>query len=312
VASLDASGSTGSAPIVSYAWDFGDGHTTTTQAATTTHAWSTAGPYTITVTVTDNTTATASTHVDLQVVDPPPPPDATFTPSTHTPEPGQVVTFTGTDAGPYARYHWHFTDGPDAVTTAPTVDHTYTTAGGGYGVTLTVDDGYHRASNPSFTLAPTLTVVARVAALKAASGRPGVAVALDASGSSSPSGVLRYDWSFGDGTVAHTTTPKTNHTWAKAGTYTVQVTITDGIGLHAHASTQVKVVAPVSCVVPRLKNHTLGGALRALQAAHCTLGKVTRRHSRSIRKGRVISASKSVGARVPRNTAISIVISRGP
>jgi len=51
---FDASASTApSSPIVSYAWDFGDGHTATTTSPTTTHVYATAGPYTATVTETD-------------------------------------------------------------------------------------------------------------------------------------------------------------------------------------------------------------------------------------------------------------------
>jgi YVTN family beta-propeller protein len=52
--SFDASGSaTGGSPIVSYAWNFGDGNTATTTTPTETHAYTSTGTYTATVTETD-------------------------------------------------------------------------------------------------------------------------------------------------------------------------------------------------------------------------------------------------------------------
>ena len=61
--SLDASASTGpSSPIVSYAWNFGDGGTSTTTGATTTHIYANPGTYTASVTETD-AVGTSTTRV---------------------------------------------------------------------------------------------------------------------------------------------------------------------------------------------------------------------------------------------------------
>jgi PKD repeat protein len=71
--STDADGA-----IVDYAWDFGDG--TTATEATASHAYASAGDYTITLTVHDDgehpASGTASTTVSVSTPPPPPPPAA--------------------------------------------------------------------------------------------------------------------------------------------------------------------------------------------------------------------------------------------
>ena len=63
---LDASGSSKeNAPIISYAWDFGDGQTGSGTAVS--HVYSTAGTYTATLTVTDNQGATGQTTMQVVV-----------------------------------------------------------------------------------------------------------------------------------------------------------------------------------------------------------------------------------------------------
>jgi PKD repeat protein len=58
---LDGSGSADSdGTITGYAWDFGDGTSTTTSGATVAHNYPRAGGYTVTLTVTDNAGASAS------------------------------------------------------------------------------------------------------------------------------------------------------------------------------------------------------------------------------------------------------------
>lgn len=53
---------------------------------------------------------------------------------------------------------------------------------------------------------------------------------------------LRFDWDFGDGTNATTANPGV-HTFSKAGTYTIQLTVTDTTGLKSVAYSQVQVLA---------------------------------------------------------------------
>jgi LPXTG-motif cell wall-anchored protein len=72
---------------------------------------------------------------------------------------------------------------------------------------------------------------APVAALTVHPGVAGQASSFDASTSTVKYGTIAsYKWTFGDGATATTTTPKTTHTYAKAGNYPASVTETDSAG----------------------------------------------------------------------------------
>lgn len=67
-----------------------------------------------------------------------------------------------------------------------------------------------------------------------------------------------------------------------------------------------------SCVVPKLRGRGLKGAKKALRAAHCKPGKVTRRYSRKIKKGKVIRTGRRAGKVLPANSEVNLTVSRGP
>jgi DNA-binding beta-propeller fold protein YncE len=70
-----------------------------------------------------------------------------------------------------------------------------------------------------------------VAAFTDMPGKAGKPTSFNGSGSSDSDGsVVRYDWSFGDGTTAPNGGATPSHTYAKAGTYTVTLTVTDDSG----------------------------------------------------------------------------------
>jgi DNA-binding beta-propeller fold protein YncE len=70
-----------------------------------------------------------------------------------------------------------------------------------------------------------------VAAFSASGAPAGSPSAFDGSGSTDSDGtVVRYDWSFGDGTSAADAGPNPTHVYATSGDYTVTLTVTDDAG----------------------------------------------------------------------------------
>ena len=66
-----------------------------------------------------------------------------------------------------------------------------------------------------------------------------------------------------------------------------------------------------SCVVPKLAGATLPVARVAVRGGGCTVGRVTRKHSR-VRTGRVIAQRPKAGTRLPAGASVALVLSSGP
>ncbi len=139
--SVDASGSSDSdGSIVSYAWEFGDGHTALGINAT--HTYEAVGSYTVRLTVTDDDGASVSATRPVSVTSPSnAAPSAAFTVSTSNGVAPLTVDFDAsgsTDSdGSVAAYAWTFGDGGSA--TGVTASRTYTTPGA-FEVLLQVTD----------------------------------------------------------------------------------------------------------------------------------------------------------------------------
>ena len=128
--------STDDGTITGYAWDFGDGGSST--SANPSYTYTTAGTYTVSLTVTDDGGLTDTTTGSVTVTDPPvnTAPTAAFTSSTS----DLTASFTdgSSDAeGPISSYSWNFGDGGSSANANPS--HTYAAAGT-YTVSLTVTD----------------------------------------------------------------------------------------------------------------------------------------------------------------------------
>jgi PKD repeat protein len=156
---VDAAGSSDpDGTIASYAWNFGDGGTST--GSNSSHTYTSSGSYPITLTVTDNNGATNSTaHTVTVTVPANQPPSAAFTSSVF----GATVSLDGTSSsdpdGTVASYAWDFGDG--ATGSGSTTSHLYAAAGT-YTVTLTVTD--NNGATNSVSHAVTTTVAGGFAA----------------------------------------------------------------------------------------------------------------------------------------------------
>jgi PKD repeat protein len=159
------------------------------------------------------------------------PPTADFVYSPSSPYPSQTVEFDPTASsdpeGNVSQYRWDFDgDGTVDQTTSSATNVTYTYAdSGSYDVNLTVVDN---ASNTDTSI-QTVTVQNRAPNASFTSSCTALNCSFDASGSTDGDGnIVSYDWEFGDGSTG--TDKTTTHNYSSAGTYTVNLTVTDDDG----------------------------------------------------------------------------------
>ncbi len=197
-----------------YAWDFGDGSTST--SANPAHAYAASGTYYVCFTVTDTVGGGCSnTSCDsVRVFTPAPHCKAKFNHWLDTVPNGVRFRSHGNSFG--ATYAWDFGDGSTSSTANP--NHAYATAGTYY-VCLTVSN-----TNAGGTCSDT-----RCDSVHAFTPAPRCNAHYEASQDTVANGVRfesehnswggTYAWDFGDGSTS--SDPKPNHTYAAAGTYWV-------------------------------------------------------------------------------------------
>lgn len=229
--------------IASYLWNWGD-NTAAGTGVKPNHVYAAGGTYTVTLTVTDNLGAQTSVSQPVQVTAPAPnqAPTANFTQTVDGLTANLTSTSTDSD-GQIVSYAWTFGDGQTGDTAAPV--HTYATAGT-YNVTLTVtdDDGATKSVTKPVTVTAAPAQNQPPVAAFTTSGT-GPEITFDGTGSTDGDGtVSAYSWNFGDGTTDPVTTAVAKHTFAAAGTYTVELTVTDDDGATNKVSKSVTVSAP--------------------------------------------------------------------
>ncbi len=214
--------------IASYDWNFGDG--TTGSGQLTTHVYNTAGTYSVSLQVTDDAGRKASTSQSVSVGTNAP--TASFTSTPSSPQVGSIVNFNASQSQAASgrsivSYDWDFGDGTRGSGVQTT--HAYQVSGS-FTVTLTVTDSAGQtgittgtisvgtsAPSASFTFTPSSPIINQT-------------VLFNGLGSSAPTGrtIASYAWNFGDGGTATGATP--SHAFAAAGSYTVQLTVSDSSG----------------------------------------------------------------------------------
>jgi len=204
--------------MASYNWTGPNSFNSTSQNATIPDA-TTAMAGTYTLIVTNSNGCTDSDSVEVTVV---PSPDADFYASDRTPCVNEAVNFTNNSTGTYTSWNWTFGDGGNSTVQNPS--HTYTKAGT-YNVSLTISNG---CGNNTETKPNYITVLALPDAdFYASDLNPCANVAINFSDNSTGT----YDtwaWDFGDNSTSGLQNP--SHTYTKAGTYNVSLTISNGCG----------------------------------------------------------------------------------
>lgn len=221
--------------ITNYTWDFGDGNITAVTGPIVTHRYTMAGTYNVTLSVEDSESLTDVTWKTLFVRANP---HAVFTYSPSAPQVDETVTFDASTSEPNGGiiiwYYWNFGDGNTANETDSSTTHIYSVAER-YNVTLTVTDSEGLTDitweiitivsleppeppHASFTKSPQIPYVGQLVTFDASlseSGFDGVNLCP----------IVWYYWHFGDGATANETDPITTHTYSKAGTYNVTLTV---------------------------------------------------------------------------------------
>lgn len=220
-----------------FAWNFGDG--SRGSGVTPTHQYSLGATYTVTLTVTNDIGQSSTTSRTITVSATSAQVVASFTFSPTGPGVNQDVFFNASASTPSSgTFVWDFGDGSRGSGITPT--HQYS-QGATYTVTLTVTNSNGQSATTSRTVPVTAATI--VASFTVSPTDPSISlgtntVIFDATGSSS--GVTAWTWDFGDGTAAGAG-QKTSHTFSKAGTWIVRLTVTDSAGRTATTTNSVTV-----------------------------------------------------------------------
>jgi PKD repeat protein len=240
--------------IANYAWDFGDGTASATNAAATiTHPYAAAGTYIAQLTVTDGNGASTTTFRQLRVNAKP---VASFSYSPLNPLIGEAVTFDGTTSadpdGTIATYEWDLDGNGSFETTGATPTHTYNSAGP-VNVKLRVTDS-------DATLSDVVQRVVTIQATRPTAGfsyapanpLPGQAVTLTSTSAPSASpgapSLVATQWDFNYSPIADFTLDGAGASivtsFATAGPHAVAVKVTETGGGFAIATGTIPVNAP--------------------------------------------------------------------
>lgn len=193
----------------SYLWNFGDGGVST--ATSPSHTYKSAGTYTVMLTVKNSNGCESSTSSQITIHALP---KTAFATASGCEKAG--IQFTNNTAG-MNTYAWTFGDGGSSAAKNP--NHTYN-ASGTFNVTLTATNGNgcSMEAKQAVVVSPQPTV-----AFTANSPCEGSAAAF-----SNTSTRGANSWTLGDGATSRLLNP--SHTYASAGTYAVQLTVTTAAG----------------------------------------------------------------------------------
>lgn len=147
------------------------------------------------------------------------------------------------EGGKIKEWHWDF--GDDTTSDEKDPVHLYA-QGGDYNVTLTVTDNKGLIDSVTkkvvvFEYAP-LSPIANFTHAPMEDITNQTIITFNASASETYSRSVTYHWDFGDGMALTVTNTTTIHQFASVGVYTVNLTITDELGLSGYMTTDITVI----------------------------------------------------------------------
>lgn len=238
--------STVTGTVTGYAWNFGDG--TTSTLPNPTHSFAAGGPYSVSLTVNGPGGSKTIAKTNF-IVASAPPPVANFTHSTS----GLAVRFTSTSTGTITAYSWNFGNGATSAFQNPT--YTYASAGN-YAVSLTVTGPGGSSTNSGFvTVATAATAPASnqapdgsiVSPLSSLTIESGTTVNFQGIGSD-PDGdaPLSYSWDFGGAAASSYQQNPSVQFNTPGGPYAVKLTVRDAKGIADPTPASVSVTVTAS------------------------------------------------------------------
>ncbi len=232
-----AGGASGSVTTISsLVLDFGDGSTkaslgAVSQVTAVQHIYSAAGSYPVvaTATNTDGSVTTISTTIIVT------PLTLNVTASTTSATAGSAFTFTATPStgASIDHYVWVFGDGSTTTTAGGSVSHIFVNSGQ-FTISVTAVPSVGVSVVASTTITVTPISLSNLTA-SPASAPHGTSIQFTVTASAGAN-FVNFDWNFGDGGTATTSTGGVNHVFATAGTFTVTVTGTNASGVQASAT----------------------------------------------------------------------------
>ena len=210
--------------VVSWSWEFGDGHTASAQNPT--HRYAQDGVYTVRLTVTDNNGASDYVEHQVSVGNMPPVPDFDVDPPS--PFTGEVVHFIDKSQDPdgnIVEWLWDFGDGEVSTDASPS--HVYRD-NGTYTVRLTVTDDDGATAFVEKTVTVQNTPPQADFSYSPHIARPGEDIQF-VDESTDPDGqIVAWLWDFDDGSTSNVRNPV--HSYAEPGVYEVELRVTDNDG----------------------------------------------------------------------------------
>jgi len=232
----DASTSPGSTTITSYAWNFGDGGTSTSQSPS--HIFATYGTYSVTLTIT-NSNGCIHTVTKQVLVNPKAIADFSFSAASCV---GNPVSFTNQSFVPtgfsssISQWQWDFGDGstipPILFPANPNMVHVFAGTATSHVVTLTVTTTAGCVSSVSKTVTSVPAPIANFSVSSTNCDNQPVQFT-DLSQTNGGGSIQSWSWNFGDpasGMNNSATIPNPIHQFTSASTYTITLIVTNGNG----------------------------------------------------------------------------------